>query len=84
MWNAVGINDLKKFVSVALHTESGQSDIANDKLSRLTIVGSVYCPLIYELSPESGFDKFIDCCTKVWDALEKTPTLSEDLVSYIN
>ena len=79
-----GINDLQKFVSVALHTESGESDIASDNLSRLTIVGSGYCSLIYELNPDSGFDEFMKCCTKVWDALEKTPSLSEDMVSYVD
>lgn len=82
--HCAGINDLQKFVSVALHTASGEGDLATDYLSRLTIIGNGYCPLIYELSPDSSFDKFVECCTKVWDALKQTPSLSEDLVSCVN
>ena len=68
---------------MALHTASGEGDLANDNLSRLTIIGNGYCPLIFELSPDSSFEKFMKCCTKVWDTLQQTPSLSDDLVSQL-
>ena len=78
----LGINDLQKFVDVALHTSAGEGDLANDNLSRLTTVGNGYCPLIYDLKSDSSFEDFMECCMKVWDALQLTRDLQEKLVSY--
>ena len=77
-----GINELLKFVNVALHTVSCEGAIATDNLSRMTIVGSGYSPFIYDLHQNSDFDHFVHCCNKVWDALQRTPTLSDELVSF--
>ncbi len=80
----VGINDLHKFVSVALHTSVGEGDFANDNLSRLKIVGSGYSPLIYDLQlSKPSFENFKTCCRKVWDALQQTPNLPSKLVSSV-
>ena len=76
-----GINELLTFVNVALHTISCEGAIATDNLSRMTIVGSGYSPFIYDLHKNSDFDHFVKCCTKVWDALQKTPSLSKEMVS---
>lgn len=78
----IGINDLHKFVSVALHTSAGEGDFANDNLSRLKIVGSGYAPLIYDLKQKPNFDEFKACCVKVWESLNQTPSLPEKLVSF--
>ena len=78
----VGINDLHKFVSVALHTSAGEGDYANDNLSRLKIVGSGYSPLIYDLEKKPSFENFKKCCVKVWDALKQNSTLPERLVCF--
>lgn len=72
---------MHKFVNVALHTSVGEGDLANDKLSRLKIVGSGYSPLIYDLQRRPSFENFKTCCMKVWEALEQTPTLPAKLVS---
>ena len=76
----VGIGDLHKFVSVALHTSAGEGDFANDNLSRLKIVGSGYAPLIYDLQIKPNFDMFKTCCVKVWNSLQQTPSLPAKLV----
>lgn len=76
----LGINDLHKFVSVALHTSVGEGDLPNDNLSRLKIVGSGYSPLIYDLQRKPSFTNFKICCMKVWEALQSTPGLPGKLV----
>lgn len=77
------MNDLHKFVNVALHTAAGEGDFANDNLSRLKTIGSGYSPLIYDLQREPSFAKFQECCVKVWKALEQTPDLAKKLVGFI-
>lgn len=79
------VNDLHKFVSVALHTSAGEGDFSTDKLSQLKIVGSGYGPLIYKLKPNSSFESFKEYCKEVWLSLEQTPKLARLLVRwYIN
>lgn len=75
-----GINDFQNFVRMALQTSASEGDLANDNLSRLAIVGSGYCPFIYDLKADADCDDFMDCCTKVWEALQLTPSLTENLV----
>ena len=60
------VKDLHTFVMVALHTAAGEGDYANDRLSRLKIVGSGYGPLIYDLQSDPSFNNFKICCEKVW------------------
>ncbi len=79
----IGVNDLHKFVSVALHTSVGEGDFANDNLSRLKIIGSGYGPLIYDLQQRPTFNNFKECCMKVWYALKHTPKLPGMLVSIV-
>ncbi len=78
------MNDLHKFVTVALHTAAGEGDHANDRLSRLKMVVSGYGPLIYDLKINPSFENFKTCCEKVWEALEQTPILPLHLVSNFN
>jgi len=75
------VNDLHKFVSVALHTSAGEDDYSHDKLSQLKVVASGYGPLIYSLKTNSSFDNFQSYCSKVWASLEQTPNLPSLLVS---
>ena len=74
------VNDLHKFVTVALHTAAGEGDFANDNLSMLKIVGSGYGPLIYNLQDNPNFDNFKACCQQVWEALEQNSNLPQFLV----
>lgn len=69
------MNDLHKFVGVALHTSAGEDDYSHDKLSQLKIVGSGYGPLIYKLKSTSDFESFTKYCKEVWLSLEQTPKL---------
>lgn len=78
----IDVNDLHKFVSVALHTEAGEGDYASDKLSRLKIVASGYSPLIYDLQKDPSFDNFKGCCVKVWEAVDQNRKIPMDLVSF--
>ena len=79
----IGISDLHEFVNVALHTEAGEDDLANDNLSRLAVVGDGYSSLIYGLPSDSSLDHFMVCCKKVFDALKRIPDLTKSLVSSI-
>ncbi len=69
------MNDLHKFVSVALHTSAGEGDLANDQLSYLKVIGSGYAPLIYDLQRRPNFETFKTSCVKVWEALSITTRL---------
>ena len=90
LFNYTDVNDLHKFVTVALHTASGEGAFAHDKLSRLNIAGSGYAPLIYDLQKTPTFECFQDCCKKVWEVLEHslqesqegTTSLAMSLVSW--
>ena len=75
------VNDLQKFVSVALHTSAGEDDYCHDRLSNLKVVASGYSPLIYKLKANSGFDNFQNYCREVWVSLDQTPKLPSLLVS---
>lgn len=75
------MNDLHKFVSVALHTAAGEGDHSSDRLSHLKMVGSGYGPLIYGLVEDSSFESFRQKCKDVWSAVEQAPKLPKFLVS---
>ena len=70
---------------MALHTAAGEGACANDKLSRLKIVGSAYAPLIYDLKDSPTYECFQKCCEKVWEvnqeSLSETANLAMALVS---
>lgn len=79
----VDVNDLQKFVSVALHTSAGEGDHSSDRLSHLKIVGSGFGPLIYGVKEGSSFKSFQQGCEAVWMAMESTGNLSKLLVSNV-
>ena len=74
------MNDLHKFVSVALHTSAGEGDLANDKLSNLKIIGSGFGPLIYDLKIDPSFETFKISCESVWESLKQNRKLPKLLV----
>ena len=76
------VNNLHKFVSVALYT-SAEGNYYNDKLARLKIIGDGYGPLIYDLPEQPTFENFKTCCDKVLKELEQTPELPMSLVSFV-
>ena len=82
LYVVVEVNDLHKFVGVALHTSAGEDDFSHDKLSQLKIVGSGYGPLIYQLKEMFDFKSFVENCQKVWLSLKQTPKLPSLLVSF--
>ncbi len=76
------VNDLHKFVSVALHTSAGEGDHSSDRLSHLKMVASGFGPLIYGLKEDSSFELFRLQCEAVWEAVKLTPKLPSLLVGY--
>ena len=74
------MNDLHKFVSVALHTSAGEGVYSSDRLSHLKIVGSGFGPLIYDVKEGSNFKSFQKGCEAVWKAMESTGNLAKLLV----
>ena len=75
------MDDLHKFVSVALHTSAGEGDLSSDKLSNLKTVGSCYGPLIFYPREDATLASFQERCKEVWKAMEDVPNLSKLLVS---
>ena len=56
---------------------------ANDKLSTLSIVGTGYRSLIYELKLDAGFETLSSGCLTILKALEENPNLPKLLVSQL-
>lgn len=69
------VNDLHKFVTIALHTSVEEGDLSSDKLSHLKVVGSAYGPLIYGLKNDSSFESFQRGCQAVWTAIDEAKNL---------
>ena len=62
------MSDLLKFVNVALATAAGgEGDLANDRLSNLSTVGSGFSSLIYKLHPNTGFRDLHKICKSVFE-----------------
>ena len=77
----VDVNDLQKFVNVALATAAGgEDDLANDRLSNLRTVGSGFSSLIYKLDPKTGFRALRKKLLSIWKALESDTNLPQMLV----
>ena len=76
--------DLQSFVNVSLTTSAGEGDLANDKLSTLSIVGTGYRSLIYELKLDAGFETLSRGCSTIWKALEENAKLPKLLVSHLH
>ena len=78
----VDVVDLQSFVNVSLTTSAGEGDLANDRLSNLSIIGTGYRSLIYELKQDAGFETLSKSCSTIWKALEENPKLPKLLVSH--
>ena len=77
------VNDLHKFVTIALHTSVEEGDLASDKLSHLKAVGSCFGPLIYGLKNDPSFESFQQGCQAVWKAIDEAEkNLPKLLASY--
>ena len=74
------VNDLQKFVSVALHTSAGEGDYSHDQLSQLKTIGNGFGPLIYGLKEDSSFESFRQNCEAVWSAVKDIQGLPQLLV----
>ena len=79
--SSLDVNDLKKFVNVALATAAGgEDDLAHDQLSNLKTVGSAFGALIYKLPKETGYADLAKRCESLWEALQNNPDLPNKLV----
>ena len=77
------VNELQKFVNVALATAAGGEDnLAHDKLSNLGVVGSGFQSLIYRLPKDAGYRELSEQCETVWEALDNNPNLPTLLVIF--
>ena len=75
------MNDLRKFVNIALETAAGgEDDLARDKLSDLRTVGSGFGALIYKLPDDAGYADLARRCTLLWEALRNNQELPNKLV----
>ena len=78
------MNDLKKFVNVALNNAAtGEDTLTNAKLSYLNIVGSGFGCLIYDLPKEAGFTVLKQQCELLWENIITNPNLPKYLVSIL-
>ena len=76
------VNELHRFVSIALHTTAGEGDYESDKLATLRTVGTAFEPLIYGLKGDITYEIFCEKCRSVWDELSKNPKLPQMLVCF--
>lgn len=74
------VNELHRFVSIALHTTAGEGDYESDKLATLRTVGTAFEPLIYGLKGDITYEIFCKKCRSVWEELSKNPKLTQMLV----
>ena len=81
--HTLGLDDLRNFVSIALHTTAGESDYGSDCLSSLKMVGSGFGPLIFGLKRNKSFEAFRQGCLAVWKTMETSPDLPDKLVSQL-
>ena len=77
------VNELHRFVSIALHTTAGEGDYESDKLATLRTVVTAFEPLIYGLKGDITYEIFCERCRSVWDELRKNPRLPHMLVGMI-
>ena len=77
------VNELHRFVSIALHTTAGEGDYESDKLATLRTVVTAFEPLIYGLKGDITYEVFCERCRSVWDELRKNPRLPLMLVGVI-
>lgn len=76
------VNDLHKFVTIALHTSVEEGDLSSDRLSHLKVIGSGFGPLIYGLKNDPSFESFQQGCQEVWEAIDEAENLPKLLVSH--
>lgn len=77
------MNELHRFVSIALHSTAGEGDYESDKLATLRTVVTAFEPLIYGLRGDVTYEEFCKKCRSVWDELRKNPRLPYMLVGMI-
>ena len=67
---------------MALATAAGgEDDLAHDRLSDLSTVGSGFGFLIYKLREDTGFVELSQRCVSLWAVLKDNPNLPTMLVS---
>lgn len=76
-----GLRDLKVFMELAT-ISAGENDADIDRLASFETAVMGYGPLIYSLSENAGFEKFMDHAKQVWDTLDKDEKLLDKLVSF--
>ena len=70
-------------MNISLATAAGgEDDLARDKLSNLSTVGSGFVALIYKLPPDACYETLMDRCKLLWETLRSAPRLSDMMVQY--
>ncbi|KAM4663579.1 E3 ubiquitin-protein ligase RNF213-like [Discoglossus pictus] len=72
------VNELKVFVDLA-SISAGENDMDVDRVACFHDAVLGYSSLLYELKPEFGFDKLMQCLLKLWKALENDRNLPKKL-----
>jgi len=74
--------DIRSVVDLAGST-LGEDDMAAFKTRTLLSAMTGYAPLIYELRENCGYAEFLAICQKVWNSMETTPELPQNLVCVV-
>lgn len=70
---------MKAFVDLA-YISAGDDAMSIAKIRCLQSVAIGYAPLIFHLERNSDYKGLLDCCQKVWKALEANPDLPQEIV----
>ncbi|XP_055509816.1 E3 ubiquitin-protein ligase rnf213-alpha isoform X2 [Leucoraja erinacea] len=72
------ITELKVFVDLA-SISAGENDLDIDRVACFHDAVLGYSSLLFEIKPQAGFDDFMHCVQKLWNALDNDPVLTKKL-----
>lgn len=73
------MSDVKVYVELA-SISAGENDTEIDQVACFHDAVMGYGPLLYSLSPQTGFQEFMACAQQVWDAQSRDEKLPDKLV----
>ncbi|KAM4623618.1 E3 ubiquitin-protein ligase rnf213-beta [Polymixia lowei] len=76
--NLKDMSDVKVFVDLA-SISAGENDTEIDQVAWFHDAVMGYGPLLYSLSPDAGFDEFMNCAKQVWDTQRRDEKLPDKL-----
>lgn len=77
--SSTDMSDVKVYVDLAI-ISAGENDTEIDQVAYFHDAVMGYSPLLYSLSPQAGFEEFMECAQQVWDTQNRDEKLPDKLV----